>query len=194
MGESSGTVPGWIVSAIVCLLLSIGLTIMTMMLMGYKTGETVYERMADAKSYMGKNSGIGAPNMQGGPGEKGPKGDTKSANAARPAGRVVTLIEKLDNLTADPGKLQLTADQRAKILPHLEKLAEPDVLEDAFAQEHMSAILEAIKDQRKELEDAGFQWSSESPIPPITPPQNPFKAGDAAKHLKALQERMAKAV
>jgi len=194
MGESSGGVPAWVVSGIICLLLSIAGTYMTMVLIGYKTGETIYETQADAKARQGKDSAApGTPKAKGDMNEPGPKGDLlRGARGERPSKHVVTLVEKLDELTVAPAKLQLTADQRAKIVPELQELDKPDILGDMPAQEHMLAILKVLEDHRKVLEDAGFKWPSTEMAQPSPPPQNPFKEGDAAKHMKALLDRLAK--
>jgi len=196
MGESSSGVPAWVVSGIICLLLSIAGTYMYLtMWLDYKTGPTIYETQADASARQGKegSQAPGTPKAKGDMNEAGPKGDLlRGARGERPSKHVVTLVEKLDELTVAPAKLQLTADQRAKIVPELQELDKPDFLGDMPAQEHMMAILKALEDQRKVLEDAGFKWPSTEMAQPSPPPQNPFKEGDAAKHMKALLDRLAK--
>jgi len=194
MGESSGGVPAWVVSGIICLLLSIAGTYMTMVLIGYKTGETIYDIQADASARQGKDSAApGTPKAKGDMNEPGPKGDLlRGARGERPSKHVVTLVEKLDELTVAPAKLQLTADQRSKIVPELQELDKADFLGDLPAKEHMMAILKALEDHRKVLEDAGFKWPSSEMAQPSPPPQNPFKEGDASKHMKALLDRLAK--
>jgi hypothetical protein len=196
MGESSGGVPAWVVGGIVCLLMSIAGTWLYMTeWLGYKRGPTIYETQADASARQGKegSQAPGTPRAQGDPNQAGPKGDLiKGARGDRPSTHVVTLVAKLDELTAAPAKLQLTADERAKVLPELQELEKPDILGDKPAQEHMLAILKAIGDHRKVLEDAGFKWPSSEMAQPSPPPQNPFKEGDAAKHMKALLDRLAK--
>jgi hypothetical protein len=203
MAESSGQVPPWVVSGIVCLLLSSGVTVGVMLLLDYKQGETIYDIMAEAKAMQGKEGGGGGNGQQGRGPAKGSGGDVK-LRGPRPSAHVVTLVEKLDVLTVEPGKLELTKDERAKVVEALGKLSEPEFLGDIPARDQMKAILNVLKDQRPALEAAGFQWPpEESPEAQAAaaymaegnaaPVKNPFKEGDAAKRLQALQDRLAKA-
>jgi hypothetical protein len=195
MGESSGGVPAWVVSGIVCFLLSIGGTVIGMLLWGYKTGETIYDIQADASARQGKqgSQAPGTPKAQGDPNQGGPRGDmVKGARGDRPVTHVATLVAKLDELTTAPAKLQLTADQGAKILAELQEMEKPEYLGDKPAQDHMMAIFKALEDHRKVLEDSGFKWPGTEMSQPSAPPKNPFKEGDGAKHLKALIDRLAK--
>lgn len=211
MAKSSGEVPAWVVSAIACLLLSSGATVAVMLFaLGYKQEESVADIMAEAKS----KAGQGGPALRGPPGpgqapegKGGPPADMaqklKQALAApRPSTQVVTLVEKLDVLTVEPGKLELTKDQRAKVVEHLDKLAEPDFLGDIPASDHVKAILSVLlEDQRKTLETAGFHWqdnpfaeaSAYNNPGAASPVKNPFKEGEAAKRLKALKDRLTNA-
>ena len=117
----------------------------------------------------------------------------KNMEANRPANRLVAFVEKLDALTVDPPKIQITGEARAKLLTHLKELDEPDFLTDPFAQDQLIAMQKLLQDQSKVFEDAGFKWSDFSPIGNTKPPQNSFKTGDASKHLKAIQDRLSKA-
>jgi hypothetical protein len=195
MEESSGGVPAWVVSGLVCLLLSVPGTYVGLILWGYKTGESGLEAQEEALARRGKDSAApGTPKASGDVNEGGPRGElVKGAKGARPSSLIVTLVEKLDALTVEPGKLQLNADQRTKLVSALNKLAEPDFLGDTIAHEHMTAMLDVLKGQRKVLEDAGFAWPGSNQPQPSPPSQNPFKSGAAADHLSALKERLAKA-
>jgi hypothetical protein len=166
--------------------------------MGYKPkdAENVHDIMADAKSRQGAGSQApGTPQMKGpGAGDAGPKADMmKKSGGSRPSTLVVTLVEKLDALTTTPGKLQLDADQRTKILAALAELAKPDFLGDVPAQEQMNVMLGALKNNRQTLEEAGFKWPEGGDTPPTRPSENPFKSGEASAHLQALQDRLSKA-
>jgi len=213
MAKSSGQVPAWVVSGIACLLLSSAGTVAVMLMLDYKQGPTNYEIMQEAKAQQGKGGGGGgggAPKGpipgaadKGGPTDEMTKKMNESANAPRPSAQVVALVEKLDVLTVEPGKLELTKDQRAKVAEQLDKLAEPEFLGDIPARDSLSAILRVLENQRKNLEAAGFQWPAENPHPEAAayagqkmagaPVKNPFKEGEAAKRLKALKDRLTSA-
>jgi hypothetical protein len=126
--------------------------------------------------------------------DPGPKGQmAKGLLGPRPVESVVQLITKLDDLTADPAKLQLTDEQRAKLVEQLGPLDEPEFLSDFLANQQMDAMLAVLKNQRQILETAGFKWPNAIYDPYQRPPKNPFKEGEAAKHLKSLEDRLAKA-
>jgi hypothetical protein len=199
MAKSPWQVPNWLVSSIVCLLLSSGVTVAVMLVLGYKRGETNYEIMARAKAMQGKEGGAG----QGAGAKGGPQGGmmAKAQSGPRPSAHIITLVEKLDALTAERGKLPLTKDQRVQLAAQLGKLTETEFLGDNLASDHMKALLSLLKDQRQTLEAAGFQWpAAEESIESQSaaymapgqakPRKNPFKEGDAAKRLKALLDRL----
>jgi hypothetical protein len=155
--------------------------------------------MAEAKAMQGKEGGAG----QGAGAKGGPQGGMmeKAQNAPRPSAQIITLVEKLDALTTERGKLPLTKDQRAQVAVQLGKLTQTDFLGDNLARDHMKALLGLLKDQRQALEAAGFQWPAEEEsfesqsaayMAPgqAKPRKNPFKEGDAAKRLKALLDRL----
>jgi hypothetical protein len=199
MAKSSWQVPHWVVSSIVCLLLSSGITVAVLLLLGFKRGQTVYDIMAEAKAMQGKEGGAG----QGPIAKGGRQGGMieKAQNEPRPSAHIITLVEKLEALTAERGKLPLTKDQCAQLAVQLGKLTESEFLGDNLARDHMKALLSLLKDQRQTLEAAGFQWppdeesfesQSAAYMAPgqAKPRKNPFKEGDAAKRLKALLDRL----
>jgi len=187
-------VPAFVVSGLVCFLVSIGGTVIVLLTLGYKT-ETNYDIMADA---MAKKNASGG----GAPGGLAPKmfnqaGSEKSKMSKgledpRPAVMIVTLIAKLDAITPEPGKLQLSDEQRAKIAEQLPPLAEPEYLGDAVARKHLDAILLVLETERPLLEAAGVKWPGGTYNPNVAPPKNPFKAGEPAQHLQSLQDRLQK--
>src|SRR5262249_53992357 len=159
---------------------------------GYKRGPTMYDIMAEAKAMQGKEGGAG----QGPIAKGGPQGGIieKAKSGPRPSAHIITLVEKLDALTAEPGKLPLTKDQCGQVSVQLGKLTESEFLGDNLARDHMKALLSLLKDQRQALEAAGFQWPAEEEsfesqsaayMAPgqAKPRKNPFKEGDAAKRL-----------
>jgi hypothetical protein len=185
-------VPGFVVSAIVCLMLSVGATVIVMLSLGYKRGESVYDQMKQAKE---KQGGPGSASPAGtmpkafGPDEAAKAKMSQGLGDPRPAQQVVTLIAKLDELTAEAGKLELTAEQQAKVRDQLQALTVPDYLADSVAREHMDAILKVLENHRQTLEAAGFKWPGGTYNPNMRPGPNPFKEGEPAKHLKALLDR-----
>jgi hypothetical protein len=138
----------------------------------------------------GKGKGFGGGGGGGIPGGMMPPGGAGRLNANR--NQLEALVAKLDTLTAKPLKIELTDEQRAKVREHLKGLGDVDRLSDDAAKEHLDALLEILKGQKETLEAVGFRWPSENGGPPIpgNPPPNPFKAGDSAKHLQALEQRL----
>jgi hypothetical protein len=196
MGQSSTNVPPWVVSAIVCLLLSVAGTYMTMLVLGFKTGESVHDIMAEAMAGRGKGGGGGAPgNGKLGAFENDGRvgGMDAGLRDPRPVDQLVTLVEKLDGLTLNHATLELTVPQSEKVLLQLQKLDEPPYMGDKIARELLDSVLDALKDQRQKLEAAGVKWPKAIYDPNVAPPPNPFKEGEPAKHLKALRDHLAKA-
>src|SRR5262249_37580369 len=188
-------VPAFVVSGVVCLLASIGGTIIVMLTLGYKT-ETVYDVMRDAmiKKNQSGGGGGGNPNPMANLKAGGEKGAmAKGLDDPRPIVLLTTLVTKLDTITAEPGKLQLSDDQRAKISEQLSQLTAPEYLADLVARKHLDAILAVLEKERPTLEAAGVKWPGGTYNPNVAPIENPFKAGEAAQHLKSLQERLTKA-
>jgi hypothetical protein len=195
MGDASIRIPGFVVSAIVCLMLSVGATVIVMLSLGYKRGETVYDITKEAASKRGPGSAspAGMRPQAFGPDDAAKAAMSKGIGDPRPSQQVVTLVAKLDELTADAGKLELTDDQRVKVRDQLIALAVPDYLGDSVAKEHMTGILKVLENHRPTLEAAGFKWPAANYNPNVRPNPNPFKEGEPAKHLKSLQERLGKA-
>jgi len=190
-GESI-KVPGFVVSSIICLLVSIGATVGVMLFLGYKRGETVYEQQKEAKEKQGQPGGASPAGIRPGAfqGDDAKAKMSQGVSGPRPAQQAVTLVAKLDELTAEEGKLQLTAEQAAKVREQVLALAVPDFLGDSVAREHLDAILKVLENQRQVLEGAGIKWPGANYNPNVRPEKNPFKEGEPAKHLKALEERL----
>jgi hypothetical protein len=180
------------VVSLVCLLASAGATVIILLALGYKPGESMYDIMKEAKAKQGKNSaspGIRPP-QQFDAQDPAKAGTSKALSDPRPVDQLVTLIAKLDMLAADPGTLPLTDEDRAKLLEKLPPIAEPDFLADKVAKEHLDALLNVLQDHKVELEKGGIRWPSDIYNPNARPPKNPFKESEAAKHLKSLQEQL----
>jgi len=198
MARAPVQVPAFVVSGLVCFLVSIGGTVVVMLTLGYKT-ETNYDVMADAMAKKNKGGGGGGG---GGGGDLNPKavlkaGGEKGAMAKglddpRPIVLLTTLITKLDAITAEPGKLQLSDDQCAKIAEQLTQLIATDILADLVARKHLDAILAVLEKERPTLEAAGVKWPGGTYNPNVPPVKNPFKEGEPARHVKSLQDRLTK--
>jgi len=146
---------------------------------------------------MPQGGGPGRPG--GGPG--GPGGGP-GGPGGRPAGpnsksQLATLVNKLEVLTQKPLIIQLDDDKQKKLAEQLQGLEAKEELSEEEAKNRLEAILAIVKDDRETLEAAGYRWPGERPAggpgggrPADVP--NPFKEGDNNKHLKALQELLAK--
>jgi hypothetical protein len=106
------------------------------------------------------------------------------------------LVVKIDQLTQKPLHITLTTEQQAKIREQLQGLDDKAELSDEEAKKRLDAILEIVKGNKDTLEAAGYNWPGQMPggrggfgQPPAP---NPFKEDANAKHLKSLQEQLAK--
>src|SRR5262249_24814479 len=153
MARAPVQVPAFVVSGLVCFLVSIGGTVIVMLTLGYKT-ETNYDVMADAMAKKNKGGGGGGgdanpmANLKAG-GEKGAM--AKGLDDPRPIVLLTTLITKLDTITAEPGKLQLSDDHCAKIAEQLSQVTATDFLADLVARKHLDAILAVLEKERPTL-------------------------------------------
>src|SRR6516165_7198024 len=115
MGESSSKIPAALIVSLACLLASAGITVVVLLSLGYKRGETMYDIMKEAKAKQGKGSsspGGTAPQEFQDPTKAG---RSKGLADPRPVDQLVTLIAKLDSLTAEPANFQLTEEERTKL-------------------------------------------------------------------------------
>jgi hypothetical protein len=101
----------------------------------------------------------------------------------------------------------LTNAQKQKIHEQIDKLGDKEKLTEDEAKAQLDAILDVVKDQREMLEAAGYRWPGSGGGPggggpggggpgggrPPAPDANPFRDGDNAVHLKALQKQVGKA-
>ena len=126
----------------------------------------------------------GARAMGGGPGGgRGPSAKTQLA----------ALVVKLDQLTHKPLAVTLSDEQRRKLREQLRGLDEKDELGEEDARARLDAALQVVEGDRETLEAAGYRWPGQqggAPRPPADAPNNPFKEGANAQHLKSLQEQV----
>ncbi len=145
---------------------------------------------------MPQMGGPGGPG--GGPG--GPGGRPGGPGGGAPNAKVLlpVLIGKIDVLTQKPLSIQLDEEKQKKLAEQLQGLEAVEELSAEEAQNRLQAILEIVKENKETLEAAGYRWPGERPAgggpgggrPADVP--NPFKEGDNNKHLKSLQEQLAK--
>src|SRR5262245_27397638 len=114
----------------------------------------------------GMGGGMGAPGMGGGGGGRGPN----------PKAQLASLVAKLDQLTRKPLTVTLSDEQRQKLHQLLQGLDEKEDLDETEAKKCLEAVLEIVKEDRDNLEAAGYRWPGQRAAfrPPADPP-NPFR-------------------
>jgi hypothetical protein len=146
-----------------------------------------------------RGSGGGGRGGAGGPGGGrggGAPGGARGGGGPNSKAQLVALVTKLEQLTSKPLSVNLNEEQQAKLREELKGLNEKDDLSDDEAKKRLDSILEIVKGEKETLEAAGYRWPGQrggggGTQPPAEVP-NPFKEGDAGKHLKALQEQLSK--
>jgi hypothetical protein len=144
----------------------------------------------------------GPGGMPGGPGGgPGGPGGRPGGGGPNSKAQLATLINKLEVLTQKPLIIKLDDEKQKKLAEQVQGLEAKEELSEEDAKNRLEAILVIVKDDRETLEAAGYRWPGERPAggpgggpgggrPADVP--NPFKEGDNNKHLKALQELLAK--
>jgi hypothetical protein len=146
--------------------------------------------------------GAGGGGMPGGMAAGRMGGPMGAAGGGMPGGRqpnskaqLASLVVKLDQLANNSLSIRLTDEQRKKIRTQLAGLEEKEDLSDDEAKQKLDAILEIVNDQKNTLEAAGYRAGGQAGggrRPNGDAPPNPFKEDDNGKHLKSLQETLAK--
>lgn len=146
-------------------------------------------------------TGAGGPatkggGMMGGGGGGGMGGGGRGPN---PKTQLVTLVTKLDQLTAKPLAVTLDDDQKAKVEEQLKELETMDALSTDEAKKRLDTLHAIIENQRETLEAAGYRWPGGGGGPGprvtgVTESDNPFTGEANASRLKALHERLQPAV
>ncbi len=176
--------PAIIAGALSGLIVGTGIGIMLMAMLGYQLSRP--NRMAGPLG-MGKGPDQGMmmamPGMgRGGKGGMGGMGTSVQTQLAN-------LVAKLDLLTGKPLQLSLTDKERAAVREQLAGLADNDNLEDGEVRRRLDNVLEALKDHRKTLEDAGYRWPAQVDGL-FGDGSNPFREEQTAQRLQALQQRL----
>ncbi len=142
----------------------------------------------------GAKGGFGGGGAKGGPpgggfGGGGQRGPTSKA-------QLTQLVSKLDTLTKKPLTVSLDAEQKKQAVAILAEIGTKEELTEDEAKKQLDALLKIVEGNKESLEAAGFRWpgSVGGGAPPlgVTPPANPFKAGDAETQLKSLQGTLGK--
>jgi hypothetical protein len=216
MGLARLKVPALISSSVICFALGVGAGVGAMSLFGY-TWDTPHILGGRPSSPPGDQpirpnpfGGGGGPGMAGGGmpgggmpgggmrgggpmgGGGGPVGGGGGRQASSKA-QLASLVVKLDQLANNTLTLRLTDEQRKKIRTQLAGLETQEDLSEDEAKEKLQALLEVVKDQRETLEAAGYRAGGQGGGGrPNADTPNPFKQDDNGKHLKSLQETLAK--
>ncbi len=201
-------VPAIIAAAVISFALGVGVTVGAMLVAFpeiYKPKPEGDGATPDGRSgqplIMPMGGGPGGPG--GGPGGPGGGPGGPGGRPGGPGGgpnskiQLAVLINKLEVLTQKPLIIQLDDEKQKKLAEQLQGLEAKEELSEDEAKDRLEAILVIVKDNRETLEAAGYRWPGERPAggaaggrPADVP--NPFKEGDNNKHLKSLQELLAK--
>jgi hypothetical protein len=99
---------------------------------------------------------------------------------------LVSLVAKLDHLSAQPGKLSMSKEERQKVLQQLQDLGDVKTLSGDDAKKRVDALLDVLKEYREILVAADFPWPGSPRL------HNPFVEEENRAHLNALRARLEK--
>jgi len=157
-----------------------------------KGGDSTTKAGGGGQGKMGPTGVMARPGMMGG-GMGGGMGGRRGPSAKA---QLAGLVTKLDQLTQKPLSISLNDEKRAKLREQLQGLDKMEELSDDDAKKRMDAILEIVKDDRPTLEAAGYRWPGQGGggrgMGAPNPAPNPFTTEANGKHLKSLQEQVAK--
>src|SRR5262249_24579502 len=136
----------------------------------------------------------GMPKKGKGGGGGGGTGKGGGGGGMRPTAKtqLTVLVNKLDILVTKPLSVELTPEQKKKVLDEIKELGEKEELSEEEAQKHLDALLALLESKKDTLEAAGFRWPGAAANPLPQPPPNPFKDGNNEKHLKSLNAQLRK--
>jgi hypothetical protein len=99
---------------------------------------------------------------------------------------LVSLVAKLNRVTAEPARLTLTKEQRQQVLTQLQGLSVKHVLTEEEAKKRLDSLLDILKDHKETLVSVDFPW------PGSQRSANPFLQEDNRAQLNALQAALEK--
>jgi hypothetical protein len=137
--------------------------------------------------------GPGAPG-RGGAGGRGGRGGAGPSSK----NQLTSVITTLDRVTSGNGlKVTMDAEQKRKVREQIQKLDATDDLSEEDAKGKLDAVLGILtQEQRDTLDEAGANWGQRAGNRggmrggSGDAPSNPFKGGEANKHLKSLRDHM----
>jgi hypothetical protein len=192
-------VPAALASGLVCLLLGAGAGALTMYAAVGKADPQADAAPAEEGSNASSRTNPKAGGTKGGGAKGGGGGDKKGGGQRGPSpkAQLAQLVGKLDVLTAQSLHVELTTDQKKQAKELLADLTEKDAITDEEAKAKLDALLALLEPNKQTLEDAGFRWPGAGGGGGPggggqTPSTNPFKTGEAADRLKALQTALGK--
>jgi hypothetical protein len=214
MSVMQAKVPAVVATGIICLLVGGGLGAA---IMSYSAGKPEQAQASpgdeNAKGGPPDAKGMGGPPGAKGDGKKGGGKGGKGGKGPNPQAQLGQLIGKVDTLTKETLHVELTPDQKKQIKEQLAGLDEKDMITEDEAKDKLDKLLAILAGHRKTIEAAGFVWPGPAqapapkevgmppkggippggppiPAPAPTPPQNPFKAGPNADHLKSFRSTL----
>jgi hypothetical protein len=117
----------------------------------------------------------------GNPGELPPPPSSKE--------HLADLVDKLDHLTGKPLQVRLSEKEGAVVAEQLRGLGDKDELSEDEAGKRLNKLLTTLKGHKAALRAAGFTWPGEAEQRVAGELPNPFREGEPARRLKALQQR-----
>ena len=136
--------------------------------------------------------------MPGGAGGKGEKGAKDGGKGPGPKAQLAALVTKLDLLTSNSLRFELTPEQKAKAKELLAGFAEKDEPSDDDAKDKMDKLLATIRAEQ----EGARRPQRHVPTPARGRGRrtrryrgrapNPLTVGDGAAHLKSLKETLSK--
>jgi hypothetical protein len=197
-------IPGIVAGSLGGLALGAGVGIIGMAAFGYQVRkpEASSEDPRANPQVQGNRGGMPGGMMPGGgrpggmPGGMFGRGPNSKQDLAR-------LVRKLDVLTAQSLKVNLSPDEKKKVLEQLSGLDKVEELKDDDAKTRLDALLKILAPQRETLVAAGYNWPREGGAGRggrggpggfgggrQPPPANPFKQGADEDALKGLEKRL----
>ncbi len=192
MSLASAKMPAAVVSGVVCLLVGVAGGVVV----GGIAGNPMQEMPAASADEPGSADGEkGEPEGQakgGGAKGGGAKGGGRGGRGPSPKAQLTQLVTKIDQLTAQPLKIDLTSQQKTRMKDILAGLDAKEEISDEDAKAKFDELIKVVEGNKATLEAAGYRWPGTRFQPQGESPPNPFKEGEPATHLKSLQATVGK--